>query len=224
MPSSQPSMRKRQVIADSNKSMFMWIAGMSAIVGVCAVLAIFLVRQISFGTTVTDKLSDTESILKRNNDNVGTLVENVRLLEVNPALNSIKARPEDKALQVILDALPADNNSLALGASVQEKLVAPVPGLTIDSLVLEASADESTTDESDDNVIPFKLTVSAADVNILKEFLLKLERSIRVIDIDSLTLERTESRYTLALVAHAYYEPAKVVELKDEVVTPNEKK
>ncbi len=224
MPAPQPAMRKRQVIADSNKTMFMWIAGMSAVVGICAVLALFLIQQIVFRTQVTSRLDETASILKKNNKVAETLVENVRLLEVNPALNSIKAHPEDKALQVILDALPADNNSLALGSSVQEKLVATIPGITIDSLIIEPSTDESTVGESDSYTVPFKLVISSADANPLKDFLLKLERSIRVIDIDALTLERTEGRYTLVLAAHAYYEPAKVVELKDDVVKPNEKK
>ena len=161
MPASQPAMRKRQVIADSNKTMFMWIAGMSAVVGVCAVLAIFLIQQIVFRTQVTSRLDETSSILKKNNKVAETLVENVRLLEVNPALNSIKAHPEDKALQVILDALPADNNSLALGSSVQEKLVATTPGVTIDSLTIEPSTDESTVGEADSYTIPFKLVIQA---------------------------------------------------------------
>lgn len=39
---------KRRAIADSGRQMFIWVAAMSAVVGVCIVLAIFLSQQIAF--------------------------------------------------------------------------------------------------------------------------------------------------------------------------------
>ena len=39
---------KRRAIADSSRTMFMWVAGMSAVVGICVVVAIFLGQQIVF--------------------------------------------------------------------------------------------------------------------------------------------------------------------------------
>jgi hypothetical protein len=138
------------------------------------------------------------------------------VLETNAALNSIKARPEDKALQVILDALPADNNALALGSSLQKNLLV-LPGVTIESLAIQSVGGSDDT-ETSDTTIPFTMTVSATDANTLKDMLARLERSIRVIDIDTLTLERTEGKYTMTVSAHAYYEPAVTVQLKDEVV------
>ena len=53
-----------------------------------------------------------------------------------------------------------------------------------------------------------------------KELLQKLERSIRAIDITSLTIETQGSRLMLAVEGRAYYEPAKTVELKDKTVKP----
>lgn len=216
MASSQAGMKKRQIIANSNRTMFIWITAMSALIGVCAVLALFLVQQIIFKTRVTSSLDGTVKTLKDNNKNAQALIENVRVLETNSALNSIKAHPEDKALQVILDALPADNNALALGSSLQQNLLQQ-PGITVEALSLQPAASDSATTIAE-TTIPFTMTVSAADANTLKDMLARLERSIRVIDIDTLTLERSEQKYTMTVTAHAYFEPAVTVELKDKVV------
>ena len=215
MAAVQPGMKKRQIIANSNRTMFIWVTAMSALIGVCAVLSIFLVQQIAFKTKVANKLDGTVSTLKDNNKKAESLIQNVRVLETNAALNSIKAHPDDKALQVILDALPADNNALALGSSLQQNLL-QIPGVTIEALSLQAQ--NADTAETSGNTIPFTTTITAADANTLKDALARLERSIRVIDIDTLSLERTEQKYTLTLSAHAYYEPAVTVQLTNETV------
>lgn len=215
MAAVQPGMKKRQIIANSNRTMFIWVTAMSALIGVCAVLSIFLVQQIAFKTKVANKLDGTVSTLKDNNKKAESLIQNVRVLETNAALNSIKAHPDDKALQVILDALPADNNALALGSSLQQNLL-QIPGVTIEALSLQSQSAD--TGETSGNTIPFTTTITAADANTLKDALARLERSIRVIDIDTLSLERTEQKYTLTLSAHAYYEPAMTVQLTNETV------
>jgi len=123
MATLQPAMKKRQVIANSNKTMFLWIAIMSAVVGICAVVAYFLFQQIVYKSSVTAELDDTSRILKESTTNAQTLIQNVQVLETNQALNTAKAQPDEKALQVILDALPADANTLALGSSLQQSLL-----------------------------------------------------------------------------------------------------
>lgn len=211
----QPSMKKRQVIANSNRTMFVWIAVMSAVVGVCAVVGYFLVQQIIFKTNVTKALDATASTLHENNSNAQTLIDNVRVLETNEALNSAKSQPEEKALQVVLDALPADANTLALGASLQQKLLVGIDGITVDSL--SVSPIDAT---GVDGQLPFTLTVRSSDANALKDLLRKFERSIRIIDIDSFSLEKGDSDYTMSVQAHAYYQSAKEVKLTDKVVRP----
>ena len=208
------SMKKRQIIANSNRTMFIWVAIMSAVVGICIVVGYFLVQQIIYKAKVTAKLDTTLSILRENNKNAKVLVENVRVLETNDALNSAKAQPGEKALQVVLDALPADANSLALGASLQQNLLVGIDGITVDSLSV-ASADDGTAVEGQ---IPFNLTVRANDANALRDLLRKLERSIRIIDIDSFSLEKGEKDYSMTIQAHAYYQEAKQIELTEKAV------
>lgn len=112
---------KRRGIARSNKAMFLWIAGMSAIVGVCLVLSIFLINQLAFHGKVVARQVDTLSTISKNKTTLVDLRNNLRAKDANTRLNALKATSDEKGLQVILDALPSSENSLALGASLQEK-------------------------------------------------------------------------------------------------------
>ena len=122
-----------------------------------------------------------------------------------------------RALQVVLDALPADRNTLALGSSLQQNLLADIGGLTLNSLSIDNA---TTTQSSDENTIPLQFQVTSADANTMKDMLTKLERSIRTIDIDSLILERGDTSYRISVSGHAYYAPAKTIQLTEKVVKP----
>lgn len=221
MAVKQTSVGKRQKIAQSNKMMFLWIAGMSAVVGICAMLAWFLMQQLIFHTKIANEADKTVATITKNKDTVEKLRENVQLLEVNPGLNSVKSEPDERALQVILDALPADENNLALGASIQ-KLVSDVNGVKIDSLTTgsEANAEMVASNVTDVETIPFSMVMSSNDVNALKDVLGRFERSIRIIDVDSYILDRSDANYKLSINGHAYFKPAVEVQLKDKVIKP----
>ncbi len=231
MAKVQPAAKKRQVIASSNRTMFMWVAGMSAVIGACAVLSIFLYQQLAFKTTVTGKLSNTLNVLTENNKKSSQLMDNLRARNADAGLNAVKASPDDQALQVVLDALPADRNALALGSSLQQKLLTGISGMTVESMTVDAVegggtdvavADEVVTDGEQQITLSFVAT--ASDPNSLRDMLVRLEHSLRIIDIDALSLETSANKYTMTVTAHAYYKPAKTVSLIDEVVKPNEKK
>jgi hypothetical protein len=131
------AIRKRTQIASANRMMFLWVAGVSVVFGVSLVAVIFLAQIIVFNERVLFEKSKTVSTLDSNYKNVTEkdgLEDKVRVLDTNQALIDSKAKPDDQAIQVILDALPSDANSLALGASLQNKLLFGINGLTIDSL------------------------------------------------------------------------------------------
>lgn len=230
MATKEVALRKRQQIAKANRMMFLWVAGVSVIVGFAAVGSIFLVQKLAFNQKVINEKNNTVSVLTKNNAAVAELEENIRLLDTNEGLNSAKANPDDKALQVILEALPADANSLALGSSLQDKLMKGIDGLTLESLNvtpvagIEVSSDgavqdASTTVEEGQNQITFNL-VASGDANALKALLERFERSIRAIDITNLVLEQANGKLTMTIDGHAFYEPARTIELKDKVVKP----
>lgn len=218
----ESSSRKRDQVRKAQRTMFFWIAGMSVVVGFSLVVAWFLWQQLVFRTAVVNKKNDTVTTLQRNNEAIPEIKQTIRTYETSEALRSAKANPDERALQVILDALPSESNTHALGASVQDKLAGEVPNLTVESLSTgNQNAVVADGENSNSNTIPFRIIVSSPDVNALKGLLNRFERSIRVIDIDALTLDSSGDKYTLTIDAHAYYEPEKVIELKKQKETPN---
>ena len=226
---------KRKAIADSNKAMFLWIAGMSVVVGICIVVMIFLGQQIAFKVKVVAALGGTVSDINHNNDVANELMENVRVLESNDALRSVRIGDE-KALQVPLDALPADRNAIALGASLQEVLLTGVSGLEVVSLAVdsdgavgqadggETEGGEGADSGSSVDSITIQMQLKAGSANTIKDALTRLERSIRVIDIDTFSLERSDSTYEVSITAHAYYELAQELQLVKQTIMPGGKK
>ena len=215
---------KRQQIERSSRVMFLWVAGASVIVGFALVISWFLVQQIIFKEKVLSQKNEAISVLKNNNTAIEKLRSDLKVLETNSGLNASRINNDEKALQVVLDALPAEDNALSLGASLQKKLVNGVAGLSLDSLNMDQSDDATgnTIDDStaDLQTIHFNMEVSATNASALKELLQRFEKSIRVITIDSATIERTDSKVTMKISAHAYYSPAKSIELKKKDVKP----
>ena len=223
------ALRKRTQIATANRVMFLWVAGVSVVFGFALVSAIFLTQMLLFNERVLQEKDKTVAILKADNDNIPELESQIRVLDTNQALIDSKAEPSDQAIQVILDALPSDANSLALGASLQDKLLAGIPGLTLNSLQVDpvVGIESLTGDSSIENAssvlsnaqseITFRFSVNG-DEGALKQVLHNLEISIRTIDVTSLRIENQGSTQALSIQARAFYEPARIVQLKDETV------
>lgn len=228
MPGKEPALRKRQQIAKANRMMFLWVAGASALVGVAAVASLFLIQTLTFNEKILAEKSNTVKALENNNKVAEELKSNIRVLETNQALIDAKAKSDDQALQVVLDALPADANSLALGASLQNRIFAGVNGLEIESIQVdpvagvEVTADQATTTTGaavTANTVAFRFTIKGS-VDAFKEVLQKIERSIRPINLTKVSIEDQGSGTVLSVEGQAYYEPAKTIELKDKTVTP----
>lgn len=222
-------LRKRQQITRANRTMFIWVAAASVVVGFSLVIAVFLWQKISFGEKVLAEKSKTLAILDQDLQKIPALRDNIRLLETNQDLQSTRLKDDDPVVQSVLDALPADANSTALGSSLQAKLLNGVNGVTLDAIKVdpvvgvETSVDGEAADaDAGQNTINFNFTVSVASTNPdgLRDILLRLERSIRAITVTSLTVEQQGSRLVMSVTGHAYYQPAKTIDLKDKVVRP----
>ncbi len=220
------ALRKRAQIAKANRTMFIWIAASSAVIGIAAVMIIFLVQNLFYNERLLGEKNTTISTLDANNAAIPGLQSEVRVLDTNAALASSKANEDDQTLQVILDALPSDANSLALGASLQSKLLAGIPGLVVESLSVEPVVGvESLTDgnvvnaggEASSYEINFQFAVSGTP-EALEQVLQNLERSIRLIDVRTLRIETQGTTQLMTITARAFYEPARTLELTDKVV------
>lgn len=220
------ALRKRAQIATANRIMFLWVAGVSIVFGFALVGAIFLTQMLLFNERVLQEKDRTIAVLKTNNENIPELESQILVLDTNKELTALKAVPTDKAIQVILDALPSSANSLALGASLQNKLLAGIPSLTLNSIQLDPVVGIESLPGTDSikNVLPdalneitFRFSVSG-DEAALKQVLTNLERSIRTIDVTLIKIENQGLARALSVQARAFFEPARIVQLRDKTV------
>lgn len=209
------AIRKRTQITKANKTMFVWVACASALVGFCVVGIIFLAQMLIFNEKVLSEKSQTVATLKQNNNNVSELESQVRTLDANQALMDSKANTDDRAIQVILDALPSDLNTDALGASLQQKLLT---NITLESLTVnDPNTSTGSSVVAGQGEIPFSFVVSGDEAG-LKKILTNLESSIRTIHITSFKIEGRDASRVLTVEAKAFYNPAVQLSLKEKVV------
>jgi len=223
------ALRKRAQISSANRMMFLWVAGVSIVFGFALVSTIFLTQMLLFNERVLQEKDKTVATLKANNNNIPELESQIRVLDTNKELIALKAAPDDQAIQVLLDALPSYANSLALGASLQNKLLFGIAGLTLNSLQVDpvAGVEALTGDGAVENAaavsgdlsneITFRFSATGDDA-ALKLALSNLENSIRTIDVTSLKIESQGLLRALTIQARAFYEPKRVVQLEDKMV------
>lgn len=223
--------RKRQQIATANRTMFIWVAIASVIVGAAVVAAIFLAQKGWFNERVLAEKAKTDATLTKNLKVIDGLKDQVRVMNTNQALRDSMAPGETQPIQVVLDALPSEANSSAFGASLQSKFLTDpalqVEALNVESVAgVESSVPSSMQDASSSKTSSYKVhfsftvTADAGNVNALKDLLQRLERSIRAIDVAKLTIEGQGNRISMTVDGNAFYEPAKTVELKDKTIKP----
>ena len=215
------ALRKRQQIAASSKKMFMWVAGASVVVGFAVVVSWFLVQQIMFKERVVSAKSKTADTLKKNLDAAPKLTDNIRVLDTNENLKNARSRETEKNLQVILDALPADDNKYALGASMQNVLIGGATNIKLESFSVDQT-NAGTVKSPVGGAVPvvFSAVISSGDPSAIKDVLKRFESSVRTIEIDNLQIEKGDTRMTVNIMGHAYYMPEQVVKLGEKVVKP----
>lgn len=213
------AVRKRQQIESTNRAMFIWVAAAAALVGVAAVLCVSLSQRLMFNQKVISEKNQTVANLKHNNDIVEELRQNARVLNTNQSLLDTPRLEGAEPISVVLDALPSQANSSALGASLQKNLLR---GVSIESLVVDPAAVEEGggSSSSDNGEIAFTFSVSSRDPNNIRQVLRNLELSIRTINVRSLTIEKRTASYTLSVKGVAYYSPEVKVELDTKKVKP----
>lgn len=219
-----PVLRKRQQIQNVGKNMFVWVAGAAVIFGICAVLAVSLFERITYRQAVINAKNETAGTLKENIEVADSLKSEVRVLNTNQALLDTPRLDDTEPVSVVLDALPSAANSSALGASLQQKLL-NIDGVTLESLTVDPipGVEDTTGDSSSDegsNEITFQFNVSVANsqADILQNMLRRLERSIRTINLSTVTIEKQGSKLSLTATGSAYYQPAKQIELGEKTI------
>lgn len=217
--------RKETLIAKTRKSVFIWVGGAACVVGIAAVIVVIMVQSIMFNFDIIGQKRSTETVLKDNIAAVPELEANIRQLNTNKQLKQVSLNDDVRPLQSILDALPADDNRLALGASLQQKLLTDVPGLVVDSLSVDpANVSVSVSSEGDSvetgtSMQPLAFTASLSGNEAqLKQALQRLERSIRAINVQTISANSSSSNVSLQITGSAYFLPESNLEITVEEV------
>lgn len=226
----ESSIRKRQQIFKANRMMFLWVAMASAVIGFALVISISLMQRIIYNQKVIGEKNKTYSTLANNNKKVSQLEDQIKTINYSSdVLKKLRAKDSDDPIQVVLDALPSDSNRLALGSSLQNVLLANIPGSSLESMKVESTAEAGSvkkstattgTVENNSLDVTFTLKINSGSEDSIREMLTRLEKSIRTFKVTNVKIEYSLDKMNVTVTAKAYYEPAKVVELTEKVVKP----
>lgn len=250
MNNKEVAIKKYSAIAKANKTMFLFVAGAAAIAGVAIVGVSFLTQDIAFNAKVIDKQSKSLSAIENSKYNITELSNKVKGLQTNESLISVGKNQEGNALRIILDALPSEANSDAIGSSLTREIL-NVSGVTIEGITVPPIVESENTSSSNnvDTSSPveseqaspdkisedvksaeFTFTVTASSEqsgrsahNIMMELLGKMEKSIRTFNITNFKVEiPSNDKITLNITGLAYYLPRKDLQLKPVTVKSDE--
>ncbi len=197
---------KRSLISKVNSTV-LFAAGLTAvIVSVAIVTCRALVSQRAYQDRVITKKQLARDTLVSNVADAAKLEESFNALEKNVTVNS----------RTILNALPSKYDVPALGSSI-EKIVSE-GGYKLESFTGEDTA-EVTQNSNDPEAaeIPFTVEISG-NYDAIKRFTNDLQRSIRPFKILTLTVTGQDNNLRASYKIVTYYQPAKNLEFKTEVV------
>lgn len=127
--------------------------------------------------------------------------------------------------QIITDALPYTYDFPALTTSLESIIVGD--GLTIGSISgIDDQVQQQANSASPDPeavVMPFELQVSGS-YNNLQKLTKDMQRSIRPLVIQEITISSASEDMSMQITANTYYQPAKEFKITKEVVKPWNKK
>lgn len=212
--------KKRQQIESTQKQVVFWVAAAGCCVVLAAIVGLRLWQNIQYQNKVNAQLQTAERTLKSNVSAIDTIRTNVDALKSNEQLNLSQLKSDDQSpLQVILDAMPTEDNRTALGSSLQDKVLS-LHGATIQNLsVISDDSASTTSDDSElsasDNTsslnvaakpIEFSLELTG-DYTSIQRTIEDMERSIRTIVINNMTVDGTDNNLTAKITATTYYTP-----------------
>lgn len=121
---------------------------------------------------------------------------------------------------IILDALPSTYDFPALTSSLQALQTAS--GLKFSSI---GGSDESATVSSAPSVdpspvaIPFTFTVNQTSYQAIQNLFSTMQKSIRPLQVDSITISGADTNITLTVNAHTYFQPGKQFNISSETIS-----
>jgi Tfp pilus assembly protein PilO len=220
-------LKKRQQIQQANRTMFIWVAAAAVALAICLVMAQFMVRQLMYNNKIIGEKTKTQQTLDKNLSTFDTLKKEVNKLTADDNLTALRAADTDTALQVIIDALPTNDDRAVLGTSLQRVVLARsgvgISSINVTQTGLVASTGTQATTSAVNSKTPteilFDITI-VGNYDQISSAIKDMERSIRPISIDTIKLDGSGQQLSAMISARTYYLPSKTVELTDKTVRP----
>jgi hypothetical protein len=224
-PQAVTGLKKRQQIKSANKTVFIWVIIASIAVGVGGVVSEFMFRQLLFNNKIIAAKSKTNDTIKANISAYDSLKEEVTKLLIDTNLNALKKGESSTPLQVVLDALPTEDNKPAFAASMQLEVLAPTQ-VKLDGFSISTNENTAVAAPTVTTPIPDGTTPVSFDFSITGHYqqviaaVKNMERSIRPMDIQNIKFEGSEAAMKASISAVTYYQTAKQTNLQKEQVKP----
>lgn len=228
--------KKRQEIDNTRKQVFIWTAAASAAVVVCIMVGINLFQRISYQNKVNDELGKTEKTMQQNVTNAKSVRRQVDQLKSKTSrtlsLDQLKTA-DSTVFQVVLDALPTSNDAVDLSSSLQREILSG-SGVSIESINVDGINSASTTDSNGETTDsesgstkggsmptaqPITFTVNfTGTYDQVNQALKDIERTIRPIVINKLSIQGSDSKLEVTINATTYYSPSVNFEMGEKEV------
>ncbi|HEX9594704.1 MAG TPA: type 4a pilus biogenesis protein PilO [Candidatus Saccharimonadales bacterium] len=197
---------KRQAIDQAKSSVMAMVVMASIIISFSVVTINFLWNLRSYNSRVQAEKSQALSTLRQNVDNGQQLKTQFEIFE-DGDINS----------QDVLSAMPSKYDYAALITSVD--VLAKRSGMFIDSFVgtdeSETAAQSSVNPEPVE--ISFSITVKGR-YDDLQKFIDNLDRSIRPMKINSISISGSDNNISAELAMTTYYQPQASIDVEEKVV------
>lgn len=216
---------KRVAIDKANAQMVV-VAAIAAFITVfCLVAASSLWSEKSYQSRVITAKEQAFKQLQTNVQSVHNLVSSYKQFVSSPT-NAIAGNTKGTGDQdgdnatIVLDALPSQYDFPALTSSLEKILTQQnlkVDGITgsDDEVAQEANQSSPTPQPI---AMPFSFTANGVNYNSVQSLLDALQRSIRPIQIDKLSLSGGANNLSVNISAHTYYQPEKDLKIGTKVV------
>lgn len=217
---------KRLAIDKANATMMIAVAIATFITVFSLVASKALYSQMRYQSKVSSKKEDTLKKLKTNLQTADELTNAYRAFADQPT-NVLGGNAQGDANndgdnpRIILDALPSQYDFPALTTSVEKLLnnhnfsITSITGS--DDETAQASQESSANPQAIE--MPFVIKV-ATSPNRGQDLMELFERSIRPMQINKLSLQSQEGKLNVTIDAKTYYQPAKNLNVINEVVQP----
>lgn len=215
---------KQNLINKANTTIVAVTAGACFVVVFCIVSSVQLMGQLTYQNRVIDAKKEALSTLKEDLAATDSLTNSYQAF-INTSKNAIGGDPNGQGPQdgnnakIVIDALPSRYDFPALGTSLENILTSQAQKIqsiigTDDAINQENS---QTSSNPQPQPMPFELSVNG-DYGGMQNVVMALERSIRPIKVQSITITSAQNNLTMMVTAQTYFQPQKSLNITTKVV------